>query len=153
MQMTLGESVPGCGTAVAIDTGDHRDIHPKDEKTVGERLARLALVRTYGAKGIVDSGPIPQGAAIDGDDIVLTFRNADGLAAKDGGPPKGFQLVGADGKAAWAEAEIDGVTVRVAVPAGFAPVKVRYAWDDYPVCNLVNGDGLPCGSFEMSVSP
>lgn len=151
MQMTLGESVPGCGTAVAIDTGDHKDIHPKDKKTIGERLARLAIVRTYGAKGIVESGPIPQGAAVDGDDVVLTFRNAAGLAAKDGGPLKGFQLVGADGKAAWADAEIDGETVRVAVPTGSVPAKVRHAWDDYPACNLVNGNGLPCGSFEMPV--
>ena len=38
-QMRLGETVPHCGTAVAIDVGDHRDIHPKDKKTVGERLA------------------------------------------------------------------------------------------------------------------
>lgn len=30
---------------------------------------------------------------------------------------------------------------------------VRYAWDDYPDCNLVNGDGLPCGPFELEAKP
>ena len=38
-----------------------------------------------------------------------------------------------------------------AVPEGFAPAKVRFAWDDYPVCNLVNGEGLPCGPFELAL--
>ena len=30
---------------------------------------------------------------------------------------------------------------------------VRYAWDDYPDCNLVNGAGLPCGPFELEIKP
>ena len=29
----------------------------------------------------------------------------------------------------------------------------RFAWDDYPDCNLVNGDGLPCGPFELEIKP
>ena len=37
------------------------------------------------------------------------------------------------------------------MPEGFAPAKVRFAWDDYPVCNLVNGDALPCGPFELDI--
>ena len=28
-------------------------------------------------------------------------------------------------------------------------VCVRYAWDDYPDCNLVSADGLPVGPFEL----
>ncbi|EOR93454.1 Sialic acid-specific 9-O-acetylesterase [Arcticibacter svalbardensis MN12-7] len=27
------------------------------------------------------------------------------------------------------------------------PVAVRYAWEDNPVCNLVNGAGLPASPF------
>ena len=147
--MKLGETLEKSGAAVAIDIGHHTDIHPKDKKSVGERLARLALVRTYGKTDIVEAGPIPQSAALSGGKVVVSFKNAAGLATSDGAAVKGFQLVGADGKAVWAEAEISGETVSVAVPEGMAPTKVRYAWDDFPVCNLVNGDALPSGPFEL----
>ena len=152
-QMKLGENVERSGTAVAIDIGDHTNIHPKDKKTVGERLARLALARTYGRKDIVEAGPIPLSAAQTGDRILVAFKNAAGLATSDGGPVKGFQLVDKAGKAVWAEAQIQGESVGVAVPSGFSPVRVRHAWDDYPVCNLVNREALPAGPFELEVQP
>ena len=31
------------------------------------------------------------------------------------------------------------------------PVRVRYAWDHYPDCNLKTAAGLPVGSFEIPV--
>ena len=159
-QMKLGETLEKCGTAVTIDVGHHTDIHPKDKKTVGERLARLALVRTYGVKDLgtfgvtemVEAGPIPQGASVADGKVVVTFKNAAGLGTSDGAPLKGFQIVDVAGKAEWAEASIAGETVVVAVPAGVAVRKVRFAWDDYPACNLVNGPGLPCGPFELEVA-
>ena len=147
--MKLGETLEKSGAAVAIDIGHHTDIHPKDKKSVGERLARLALARTYGKTDIVESGPIPQGATLADDKVIVGFKNAAGLATSDNGPVKGFQLVDASGKAIWVDAAIDGKLVAITVPEGFSPAKVRYAWDDYPVCNLVNGDALPCGPFEL----
>lgn len=168
-QMRLGETVPHCGTAVAIDVGDHRDIHPKDKKTVGERLARLALARTYGREAVVEAGPIPRAGELGvientsrelvrqrivdspdagGRSVAISFWNGT-LATSDGGPAKGFQLVDADGKAVWTKAAIDDFEVRVSIPEGFVPTRVRYAWDDYPDCNLVNSAGLPCGPFEL----
>ncbi len=152
-QTKLGENVERSGTAVAIDIGDHTNIHPKDKKTVGERLARLALARTYGRKDIVEAGPIPLSAAQTGDRILVAFKNAAGLATSDGGPVKGFQIVDASGKAVWAEARIVGESVAVAMPPDFSAVRVRYAWDDYPECNLVNGEALPAGPFELEVQP
>ena len=149
--MQLGETLEKSGTAVAIDIGHHTDIHPKDKKSVGERLARLALARTYGLADIVEAGPIPQDAALADGKVVVAFKNAAGLATSDGEAVKGFQLVGADGKTVWAGAEIAGETVAVAVPEGLAPAKVRFAWDDFPECNLVNGDALPCGPFELDI--
>ncbi len=62
-------------------------------------------------------------------------------ALRDGG-------VAADGHAVWAGASLSGETVSVAVPEGFAPAKVRFAWDDYPVCNLVNGKVIPAESAD-----
>jgi sialate O-acetylesterase len=147
----LGEEVENSGTAVAIDVGDHHDIHPKDKKTVGERLARLALSRTYGRKDVVEAGPIPTAAKAMDRGVIVSFKNAAGLRTRDGGALAGFQIAGADGAFAWTKAEIVGETVVVAVPDGMAPAQVRHAWDDYPVCNLVNGADLPCGPFSLSI--
>ena len=149
--MKIGETLENGGTAVAIDVGHHTDIHPKDKKTVGERLARLALARTYGVAGLVEAGPVPLAVRADGARIVVSFKNAAGLGTSGGGPVKGFQIVGADGSATWAAASVEGETVAVEVPEGVAPARVRYAWDDYPDCNLVNGDALPAGPFEADV--
>lgn len=151
VMMQLGEKIKNCGTAVTIDIGDHRDIHPKDKKTVGERLARLALSRTYGRKDIVEAGPIPVGVAKTDAGIVVSFKNAAGLKTADGGEVIGFQVVDAQGKATWAKAAIDGEKVVVTVPEGVEASSVRFAWDDFPACNLVNGDNLPCGPFKMAV--
>ena len=165
-QMQLGETVPHCGTAVAIDVGDHRDIHPKDKKTVGERLARLALARTYGRADVVEAGPIPEkrfwmdpikspnGIS---DRMGVSFLNDPVLRTSDGKPLRGFQLT--DGKTA-----IDvpaQIGTRGGLPAvliesikvPFVPTHIRYAWDDYPDGNLVNGVGLPCGPFELEIEP
>ena len=185
-QMRLGETVPHCGTAVAIDVGAHGDIHPKDKKTVGERLARLALARTYGRPDVVEAGPIPDplvmepgdrfgctvhngGVDSEGRDVVdaclyIGFRNdKGGLKARGGGLIRGFQAK-IDG--VWTAVEADehayypesGETclVQLALPPNTDPesvTAVRYAWDDYPDCNLVNGDGLPCGPFELEIEP
>ncbi len=146
--MQIGESQPSCGTAVAIDIGNHTDIHPKDKKTVGERLARLALVRTYGDSSIVPCGPIPRSAVRTGKDIEIRFDFADGLKTSNGEKVKGFQI-SFDGKTyQWTDAEIDGTVIRIASPDAAA---IRFAWDDYPVCNLVNGADLPCGPFALPV--
>ena len=150
--MRLGETLEKSGAAVAIDIGHHTDIHPKDKKTVGERLARLALVRTYGVPGLVEAGPIPQSAVLADGKVSVTFKDAAGLSTSDGASVAGFQLVDALDRAVWAEAALDGETAVVSVPGDFTPTKVRYAWDDYPECNLVNGDGLPCGPFELRVT-
>ena len=163
-QMRLGETVPHCGTAVAIDVGDHRDIHPKDKKTVGERLARLALARTYQGHKDDGSGPIPLSAAVRADasypepaPVIVRFVRPDfsdalRLATSDGQAVRGFQFVYEDGSAEAAAAEIDRYAVLL-FPKDKTPVRVRYAWDDYPDCNLVNGEGLPCGPFELEIEP
>ena len=163
-QMRLGETVPHCGTAVAIDVGDHRDIHPKDKKTVGERLARLALARTYQGHKDDGSGPIPLSAAVRADasypepaPVIVRFVRPDfsdalRLATSDGQAVRGFQFVYEDGSAESTAAEIDRYAVLL-FPKDKTPVRVRYAWDDYPDCNLVNGEGLPCGPFELEITP
>jgi sialate O-acetylesterase len=139
-------SIPNTGMAVTIDVGDAVDIHPKNKQDVGKRLALIALAKTYGVKTPY-SGPMVQSQKINGNSIKLTFKFADkGLKAKSGAL-KGFAIAGADQKFHWAEANIKGKQIVVSSKEVPNPVAVRYAWADNPVCNLVNGAGLPASPF------
>ncbi|MBQ3811821.1 MAG: hypothetical protein II839_13505 [Kiritimatiellae bacterium] len=158
-QMQLGETVPHCGTAVAIDVGAHGDIHPKDKKTVGERLAALALAQTYGREGRSLS-PVPSQASYDWASGHVTIQFVDPVSRKPAKLREDFGLrgfeVSVDG-GDWKWAEKSFVNEKMFPDTVFVEgqdgvhtnVCVRYAWDDYPDCNLVSADGLPVGPFEL----
>ncbi|WP_217277449.1 sialate O-acetylesterase [Pedobacter foliorum] len=146
-------SLPNTGMAVSIDIGDAVDIHPKNKQDVGKRLAFIALAKDYGVR-IPYSGPIYQSQKIDGAAINLTFKAADGgLKAKDGAELKGFAIAGSDQKFHWAKAVVKGNQVIVSSPDVANPVAVRYAWANNPVCNFVNGAGLPASPFRTDSWP
>ncbi|MGM9482571.1 sialate O-acetylesterase [Roseateles sp. NT4] len=138
--------LPATGMAVSIDVGDANDIHPRDKKTVGERLARIALANSYGQpmpfKGptLRASRKLPDGS------FELSFNDvAGGLATRGGGPLLGFAVAGTDQRFVAARAEITGPDrVRVWSQAVAKPSALRYAWGDTPLeANLVDGAGLP----------
>ena len=134
--------------ALAIDVGEADDIHPRDKQTVGRRLARAARRDVYGEHGLAVSGPRYRDHTVRGDEVVLAFEHAHGLATRDGAPPAGFALRGADGPWVWADARIDRETVIVWSDAVRQPVAVRYAWANNPDrAALVNGAGLPASPF------
>lgn len=143
--MTLRE--PNTGMAVAIDIGEARDIHPRNKRDVGHRLALAALAQTYKQK-IEYSGPRYASMKTEADKIRLRFTNTTGgLTTKNGEPLKGFAVAGADGKFVWADAKIEGGTIVVSNERVTKPAAVRYAWANNPVCNLYNGAGLPASPF------
>jgi sialate O-acetylesterase len=135
------------GMAVTIDIGDEKDVHPHNKQDVGDRLARIAMAKTYGRK-LEYAGPTYEAMKVEGGAVRLKFSHAaSGLVAK-GGPLKYFAIAGADKKFVWADAKIEGETVVVRSPSVNAPVAVRYAWADNPAgCNLYNVAGLPAGPF------
>ncbi|MBW8880379.1 MAG: sialate O-acetylesterase, partial [Asticcacaulis sp.] len=56
---TAALRLPKTGMIVTTDLVDDLfDIHPRDKKTVGERLANLALSNDYGRAGLATSGPM-----------------------------------------------------------------------------------------------
>lgn len=139
-------SLPNTGMAVSIDLGDATDIHPKNKQDVGKRLALIALAKTYGIK-VPYTGPVYQSAKIESGVVKLNFTAAEGLKTSDGAELKGFAIAGSDQKFHWAKAEIKGNQIVLSSKEVPEPVAVRYAWANNPVCNLVNGAGLPASPF------
>jgi sialate O-acetylesterase len=143
------DTTPKTGMAVINDVGDANEIHPKNKKDPGERLARWALAKDYG-RDLVWSGPLFKAGRPDKDGIRVTFAQAGaGLKSRDGGPLKRFEIAGADKVWHWAEARVDGLdSVRVSSPKVPEPAAVRYAWAANPEgANLVNSEGLPASVF------
>jgi sialate O-acetylesterase len=134
------------GMAVTIDIGESKDIHPKNKQDVGKRLALAALHVAYQRPGEY-SGPVYQQAVPEGGAMRVYFSHADGMQARGGGAVTGFTIAGADGNFVPAEAKLDGSTIVLSNSQVSAPVAVRYAWADDPLCNLTNSAGLPAGPF------
>lgn len=149
------ERIPNTGMAVTIDVGDAKDIHPKNKRAVGERLAQWALHRDYG-KNLVPSGPLYKSMQAKGNKIRVEFNYSDsgltvgkrGIDASAESSVRGFAIAGADKKWHWANAQIDGTAIVVSHPDVPVPVAVRYAFSNNPVnANLYNAEGLPASPF------
>jgi sialate O-acetylesterase len=148
MRLVLG-TTPKTGMAIINDVGEADDIHPKNKKDPGERLARWALAKDYGIN-IIYSGPLFKSSEVKDGAIRVTFdQSGKGLKSRDGGALKRFEIAGADKVWKWADAKIDGNdSVIVSSAEVKAPVAVRYAWASNPEgANLVNSDGLPASVF------
>jgi sialate O-acetylesterase len=138
-------TLPHTGLALAIDIGEHNDIHPKNKAEVGRRLALAALHDVYGQSPEY-SGPVARSVRSEGGKLIVDFDHADGLASS-GGAVAGFAIAGEDMKFVWADAQIEGRRVVLSAPMTPSPKFVRYGWDMDPLVTLVNGAGLPAVPF------
>jgi sialate O-acetylesterase len=151
-------TVPGTAMAVTIDIGDARDVHPHNKQEVGRRLALAARATVYG-ENLAYSGPLFRSATRFDDRVEIAFDHAQGLKAGEpsttqpfayGSAVQGFSLL-IDGQWSWAEARIEGEKVVLPLQPGQKPSEVRYAWADFPICNLANGADLPASPFRAEL--
>lgn len=163
------------GQAVIIDIGESADIHPRNKKDVGERLAKIALAKDYG-KDIVYSGPVYQSMKVEDGKVRLTFDQLGGGLVAHPVPAKydvnsskketadlvrnspnseleGFAICGEDKQWVWADAKIDGDNVVVWSDKVAKPIAVRYGWANNPNTNLYNKAGLPTSPFRTDDFP
>ena len=68
------------------------------------------------------------------------------------GDLRGFEIDAGKGDWKPATARIEGETVIVSAPGVSQPTAVRYAWSNFPDCNLYNVAGLPASPFRTSDS-
>lgn len=150
-------NVANTGMALSMDVGDTIDVHPRNKKPVGERLAKLALHQTYGRTDIAASGPVLKQYKISKNAVaVLSFKIAGSqfaLATRDGKAPRFFQLAGEDKVFHPAKAIIKGNKVLLSSGAVPKPVAIRYAFTNDAVTNLQSKDGLPVAPFRTDNWP
>lgn len=133
-----------------MDVGDAKDLHPKNKKPVGERLAAVALNRAYNQLDVVYQGPLVDNVECAGRKAYVSFKAETlgaGLQTNDGQPPRFFYVAGADRVFYPAEARIDGSRIVVESRKVADIAAVRYAFFNYPVTNLENKEGFPALPF------
>jgi len=139
--------IPGCGMAVTSDIGHPTDVHPKNKKDVGNRLALWALAQTYN-RDITYSGPLYKSSFTRKSKIWLSFDHCGtGLATKDNKKITGFEIAGTDRTFKPAKARIKGKHIIIHNKEIKNPVAVRYGWKPYTEGNLINKEGLPASTF------
>ncbi len=145
-QEQLTKSIHDTGLAVTIDVGEQDNIHPRNKRPVGVRLALLARHRVYG-ESVEDTGPTYSGLSVEKDKLRIHLTHADGLHATGAVIPN-FAVAGADKKFVPATAIIEGATLVLSSSDVTNPVAVRYAWTQDPEgCDVYNGANLPMPPF------
>ena len=142
-------SIPNTGMVVATDlVDDVNNVHPPNKWDVGNRLALIALAKSYGRKGVVYSGPQYKAMKIVGKEVHISFDHlGGGLVSRDGKPLTDFTIAGSDGRFYAADAKIASDKVVVSSSNVGEPVAVRFAWNETAQPNLANKVGLPAVPF------
>lgn len=138
--------------AVSLDVGEANELHPKNKRSVGHRLALIALANVYG-RDCEYSGPVYESMSVLGQEVRLHFSHASGLKVKGQQPGvRGFEIAGLNGKFFPAQAKIEGTDVVLWSDDVKEPAEVRYAWGrDNSDCMLCNGVNLPASPFRADV--
>ena len=147
----LEKSLPNTATVVSTDCGLPDEIHPPLKKPIGQRLALAARSKVYGEKNLVYREPRPKKITFQENGALIEFDQ--NLFTKDGKREiKGFSLAALDQKFHPAQANIkSGGKVWVTSEKVKEPVAVRYAWQDSPIANLQNKQGMPVGAFRSDI--
>ncbi len=138
--------ISNSGMAVCSDMGAKNDVHPRNKKDVGERLARWALNGTY-KQNILPSGPLPLSANYRDGKIVVRFRFVgQGLKTSDAAALRGFSIDGIHPATAIIRNN------QVEIQTGKKPAYIYYGWEPFSTANLINADLLPASTFKINVN-
>lgn len=138
--------IPNTAMVVISDVSTTDDIHPKDKKPVGIRLANLALANIYKTNSNMVNSPLFKDFKIDKNKIKVFFDYADGLYFRDNKTNQ-FEIAGLDNIYYLAKAEIKNNIVLLTSNKVKNPTKVRFAWENSAQSQLFNKANLPASPF------
>ncbi|MFV8366852.1 MULTISPECIES: sialate O-acetylesterase [unclassified Flavobacterium] len=145
-QRKVLQEIPNTGMVLTSDISPIDDIHPKDKKTVGTRLANLALVKTYKTNTDLVNGPLYKNIKIEKNTVIVAFDYTEGLHFLNKKSNQ-FEIAGADNVFYVADASIKNNAVLLTSKKVPNPLKVRFSWKNTAQSDLFNKANLPASSF------
>ena len=150
-QHRAAEITPNSGIVCTTDLMypyELEDIHARQKKPIGERLAFMAANRTYGIEGIPSSYPSFKSVDLQGDKAVVHFNNADAGLNPNMNLP-GFEVAGEDRifYPATATEDWDARTVTVTSDKVSDIKAVRYCFHNFAIGQLKDMNGMPLIPF------
>lgn len=148
-QLKSQSLIPNSGMAVLLDVGEAYQIHPSRKKEVGQRLALLALSKTYHFNGFEAESPTYDHMEIDGDKAIIHFSKQFMGLTSYGNELQLFEIAGENKVFVKAKAYINEENGTVVVQSHLVkdPKAVRYAFKDFVNAELFGTGGLPVSSF------
>ncbi|GAB4019982.1 hypothetical protein GCM10028773_24330 [Spirosoma koreense] len=147
-QRRMADSLAHVGMAVTSDVGHPWDVHPTNKKTVGERLAREILVKTYGQHWPL-SPTISRVVRRKGQWVLTLSRTGKGPCTTDGGRVRGFSVGNADGPRLDVRVRLTRTSIRLPVEQVSTYSYLYYGWQPFSEGNVVNAEGLPLSTFRI----
>jgi len=145
-QRRLLDKVSNVYMAVSSDKGDSLNVHPRDKKEIGERLARWVLNKSF-QKNITPSGPIFRSVEFSENAAYISFDYSKNMHSSDGKNLRTFEVAEMDGLYFPAEAQVIGNKIKLIAKEVQHPRFVRYGWQPFTRANLVNDAELPASTF------
>lgn len=153
-QSQVEQRVANTGMAVLMDIGLRYGIHPSKKREGGERLAMLALNKTYGVEGISGECPTYKDIEIQGNTVIISFDRCPMWPnMKDATGSTQFKVAGEDRVFYPAQAWVGRSKVYVRSDKVEKPVAVRYAFENYAMGDLFTEEGVPFPSFRSDDWP
>ena len=128
------------------DSGEEFDIHPKNKKVVGERLAALALKYLYKQNIVVDA-PSLNHIERNGNTIAIYFDNAGEGLKLNGESINALEIFD---KEATIDYSFEILKDRVVINLKANPtnqVTIQFSYTDWYLVNLYNSAGMPAIPF------
>ena len=149
-QLKASKIIPNSGIVCTNDLvypWETQQIHPRQKRQVGERLAFQALNKTYGMKSIICESPEFDHMTVKGDTALIFLRN-DYETISRYEDFKGFEIAGEDRVFHPAEVSYDWrIGLMVKSHAVKKPVSVRYCFKNFQLGNVKNAGLLPLFPF------
>ena len=156
-QFRASQIIPNSGLVCTNDgvyPYEITQIHPAQKQKVGERLAFLALNKTYGMSTVICESPSFKEMNIKDDKVMLHFNNECGAISRFT-DIQGFEIAGEDRVFHPAKAEhfwqpgggLWDECIVLTSPDVKQPVAVRYCFKNFQTGNMANAGGLPLFPF------
>lgn len=146
-QYSVAQEDSATALVATIDLGEIANIHPSNKQDVGRRLAIAARSLQGGTAAF---GPSFRQLERNADQLRIRMLVAGRARTEGSNRLLGFQLCHLE-RCRYVDALWDAEQAVITLDGVGIADRVRFCWDDTPVCNLVDDRGLPALPFEAPI--